>query len=137
MPSGIYVHKPHTVQRKNNISKALKGCVAWNKNKRCPQLSAALMGHPVSTKTRLKMSQKAKQRTEELHGGWKGDDVGYNALHSWVKKHLGFPNTCEHCGKTNLTGRYIHWANKSKKYKRELNDWIRLCAKCHWDYDRR
>jgi hypothetical protein len=62
---------------------------------------------------------------------WIGDKVGYNALHAWVSRRLGKPNTCEKCGKKKLKGCKIHWANKSKKYLRELSDWIRLCRSCH------
>ncbi len=62
---------------------------------------------------------------------WKGDDIGYTALHDWVRKTLGTPNTCEQCGKNGLKGRQIHWANKSGKYLRDVNDWTRLCVKCH------
>lgn len=72
---------------------------------------------------------------EEQNGMWKGDDVKYNGLHSWVVKHLGQPSKCEHCSKDNLSGQQIHWANISGEYKRELNDWIRLCAKCHKKFD--
>ena len=66
---------------------------------------------------------------------WKGDEVGYFALHTWIRKQLGQPDTCEFCGKSGLSNKQIHWANKSREYKRELNDWLRLCAKCHKDYD--
>lgn len=69
------------------------------------------------------------------HPFWKGNKVGYRSLHVWVVRHLGLPDTCEHCGKSELKSKQIHWASKSKKYKRDLNDWIRLCAKCHWKYD--
>lgn len=70
------------------------------------------------------------------HARWKGDQVGYYALHTWVQRELGKPTTCEFCGKKNLKGRYIQWANKSGDYLRSLSDWIRLCTKCHWHYDR-
>lgn len=66
---------------------------------------------------------------------FKEDGVGYVALHSWVSKYLGKPTTCEFCKKTDLTGCQIHWANVSREYKRDLSDWIRLCAKCHKKYD--
>jgi len=56
-------------------------------------------------------------------------------LHCWVKRYLGKPTTCEHCGKTGLIGNSIHWANKDHLYKRNLIDWLRLCAKCHRKYD--
>lgn len=73
---------------------------------------------------------------EEKHYAWKGDKVGYYGLHRWVQKHLGCPDTCEHCKKSGLKGNQIHWANKSQLYKRELSDWLRLCAGCHLRYDR-
>ena len=74
-------------------------------------------------------------RTDEKANRWKGNEVGYDALHSWVKRKLGRPDTCEHCGRSNLGGHMIHWANKSQEYKRNLEDWLRLCASCHKQYD--
>ena len=71
------------------------------------------------------------------HKLWKGNKVGYYALHTWLQRELGKPDTCEFCGKSGLKGKFIHWANKSKKYKRNLKDWLRLCAKCHYYYDRK
>lgn len=71
---------------------------------------------------------------EEKHFAWKGDNVGRTALHDWVKSRLGSPSKCEHCSST--TAKRFEWANKSHKYKRELTDWLRLCTKCHYDYDK-
>ena len=71
----------------------------------------------------------------ENNGNWKGDKVGMVALHDWVKRHLGYPDTCEYCGKSGLSGNDIHWANKSREYKRDLDDWVRLCVYCHLKYD--
>lgn len=68
---------------------------------------------------------------------WKGNNITYRTLHHWVEKCLGKPSTCEHCGKQNLTRHAIHWANKSGKYKRILEDWVRLCVKCHKKYDKK
>lgn len=65
---------------------------------------------------------------------WKGDDVGYYALHDWVIRQLGSPVGCEHCG-LNDPNRKYQWANKSHEYKRDLEDWIRLCRPCHMRYD--
>jgi len=67
---------------------------------------------------------------------WKGNDVGYDGLHRWVSRHLGKPDTCENCGVNGLSGKKIHWANKDHEYKRNLEDWLRLCASCHVAYDR-
>ena len=70
---------------------------------------------------------------EEKSWAWKGNKVGKVALHNWVERQLGKPNKCEHCNSTNE--KKYEWANKSQKYKRQLDDWIRLCPKCHAKYD--
>lgn len=93
-----------------------------------------LMGRRLSPKTEFKKGQvpfnKGKSHNpEELHPNWKGDDVGYNALHAWVVRKLGKPEKCERCN-TTKSKRFM-WHNISYEYKRELNDWERLCAKCH------
>lgn len=73
----------------------------------------------------------------EKHHAWKGDKVGYLALHDWVKRKLGKPTKCEDCGADGLSGKKIQWANRSGLYKRDLEDWIRLCAKCHHKFDKK
>jgi hypothetical protein len=65
----------------------------------------------------------------ENNPNWKGDDVGYFALHSWIRRTLGKPSRCKKCD-TKDTYRY-EWANISGKYKRDIADWISLCVKCH------
>jgi len=72
-------------------------------------------------------------KSEEESPNWKGSDVGLAALHQWVEKHKGKPRKCEHCG--NTKAKQYDWANVSKKYKRELEDFIRLCRSCHAKYD--
>lgn len=66
---------------------------------------------------------------------WKGESVGYSALHRWVRRWKGIPSKCLFCGIEKTTPRSIQWANKSHEYKRELDDWISLCNKCHFYYD--
>lgn len=69
----------------------------------------------------------------ENNKAWKGENVGYVALHAWVKRYLGIPDFCESCCKNDR--RRYEWANKSGKYKRDLNDWVRLCVPCHRKHD--
>ncbi|HPV97945.1 MAG TPA: hypothetical protein PLZ78_08975 [Spirochaetota bacterium] len=64
----------------------------------------------------------------EKHPNWKGDKVGYFALHGWVKRKLEKPSVCSVCG-IKASRMEIH--NKSGKYKRDLSDWQWLCAGCH------
>ena len=68
------------------------------------------------------------------NGSWKGDKVGYVAVHEWVYKNLGQSSKCSDCGTTDLNKRY-EWANISGKYKRVLSDWKRLCSLCHRKFD--
>lgn len=70
--------------------------------------------------------------TGERHPHWKGDGVGYSALHLWVVRHRGKPTVCEHCGNDE---KQMQWANADHKYRRVLEDWIRLCPACHTRYD--
>lgn len=67
----------------------------------------------------------------EKNGEWKGSNVGYTALHDWVKRYLGPAMGCQACGDTKKS----EWANVSHEYKRELSDWVNLCRACHAIYD--
>lgn len=69
-----------------------------------------------------------------LNNNWRGDDVGYQGVHIWMRKTYGQPEFCEHC-KTS-EHRMYHWANISREYKRERSDWLRLCVPCHHRYDK-
>ncbi len=60
----------------------------------------------------------------------------YRDIHRWIESQKGKPHHCENCKRSDLSHRQYHWANISKKYKKELSDWMRLCAKCHSHYDR-
>ena len=60
---------------------------------------------------------------------WKGDNVGYRALHTWVQTKLGKATMCEN-DPTHISTRY-HWANISQEYKRDLSDWRQLCPSCN------
>ena len=96
-------------------------------------------GHTLSIESRKKISEKLKGNCNSGEGeqshNWKGDKVGYGALHDWVRKEMGIPKICEHCGKFGLEKQQIHWANLSKKYLRKKYDWIRLCVSCHKKFD--
>ena len=100
----------------------------WNRN---------VKGIHLSPKTEFKKGQKPWNTglPEHLQKTWKGNDVGYEALHGWVEKHLGKPKKCEHCRTTKK--KIYHWSNKYHKYnRRKLSDWQRLCMRCHFIYDK-
>lgn len=97
-----------------------KGSPAWNKG---------LKGFRAGEERPYAQMPKGEENIK-----WIGNDVGYRALHAWVERQLGKPSKCSCCRKV-AYGHGIHWANKSQKYLRDVNDWIRLCARCHVAYD--
>jgi hypothetical protein len=78
---------------------------------------------------------KLGRRSGEAHPNWAADDVGYDALHRWVVRHKGRLQRCDRCGTTEP--RLYEWANVDHKYRRVLEDWVRMCRPCHrrHDYD--
>ena len=89
------------------------------------------------TREKLRQAQLGipKNGLQEKNHQWKGEQAGLRAIHIWVAKWKGRPETCEGCGKSGLTGCQINWANIDHKYRRVLEDYIRLCSKCHGEYD--
>ena len=81
----------------------------------------------------ISFAPKTEFKKGNVPANFKGDAVGYMGLHSWVRRHLGRPEKCTHCGKSE--GR-LHWANISWQYKRDKTDWMSLCPSCHQFYDR-
>jgi len=63
---------------------------------------------------------------------FKEEGFCYSTLHHWVKRHKGKAIKCERCGGS----KNVQWANKSWEYKRDVDDWIELCCRCHSRYDR-
>lgn len=110
--------KPRTEEHKRHLSESLKG--------RKPSSTAWKKGYQAPKEVRLKAAD-ANKGEKNIH--WKGDNVGYHALHDWVRRYKGTPNKCSNCGTTKAK-RY-EWANISGKYKRKIDDWIRLCRSCH------
>jgi hypothetical protein len=72
-------------------------------------------------------------KCKNMHREIINPNLRYDNLHNWVRRKKGKPTICEHCNKTD--GR-IEWANKSHLYKKKIEDWISLCKKCHYQYDK-
>jgi len=69
----------------------------------------------------------------DKHPSWKGEDVGYAALHQWIRKNLLKPEKCLFCGEKKL----LEVTNISGNYLRALLDWKWQCRKCHMVEDGR
>lgn len=68
-----------------------------------------------------------------LNGQWKGNQITYSGVHTWVRRHKPKPTSCDRCRKV----KGYDWANISQQYKRSLTDWEWLCRKCHMTKDGR
>lgn len=78
----------------------------------------------------LAVSEKHKNSYNPM---WKGNKVGCNSLHAWIKRRKSKPDLCECC--KNRAPKDL--ANISGKYKRDVNDYEWLCRKCHMKKDNR
>jgi hypothetical protein len=113
---------------KENPTSFKKGFTPWN---------AGLAGKGVCKKNSgsIKKGERRGINTEFKKGvtplTFKGDDVGYFALHRWVQRHKGKAKKCAECG----SEKNVQWANISHDYKRELDDYKEMCPKCHRRYD--
>lgn len=84
--------------------------------------------HTEETKEKMRGKHVGKQNPQ-----WKGDSVGYKALHNWVKRNLVKPQTCHDCNQP----KPLDLANISQEYKRDISDWEWLCRSCHMKKDGR
>ena len=89
-------------------------------------------GHPHSEKTKKLLSEVTPKRIGADNPMWRGNAVGYDGLHDWVKLHKPASEFCEVCGRTNCR---IEAANISGVYKRDIKDFVWLCCSCHTNFD--
>lgn len=97
-------------------------------------------GESQKAAVRASTTKRMKERNPNYNGNFL-ELIGmtkqeYKNLHHWVKRELGSPHRCEGCGKTGLNGHQIGWANKTGKYLKQIDDWLRLCRKCHSAHDK-
>jgi hypothetical protein len=69
-------------------------------------------------------------KPNEKHFNWKGDKVGYNSLHIWVRKNKPRVKNCERCGKE----KNLELSNNGI-YGRDFKNWEWLCRSCHLKKD--
>jgi hypothetical protein len=79
------------------------------------------------------MTLKLHGNSGKNNGQWKGDAVGYAAIHEYIRHRFPKPDKCLMCNKP----KKLELANKSNRYKRILSDWEWLCRRCHMESDGR
>lgn len=122
-------------------NKGLKGImpVPWNKGKRGIMpipWNKGLKGEK-SHSFGIKFSEERREKIRKAV--WKGNNAGYDAKHTWIRRKKGYAKFCLLCGKEGkkYNGHWnIQWANIDHNYSRNVNDYIPLCAKCHSAFDR-
>ena len=64
-------------------------------------------------------------------------NTSYSAIHKYLVRNFGKANFCIniYCNHTSI--RFDYALIKGRKYTHDINDYIRLCRKCHLAYDSR
>jgi len=90
-----------------------------------PILGEKRRGWKLSEGTKRKMGL---SKLNKKNPQWKGDSVGLNSLHLYLKSHHKKPERCVNCGKKTDK---LDLANISGEYKRDINDFEWICRSCH------
>lgn len=125
--------RPDRGQAKGEPSRFVRGHAMRGKrlsSEARAKMSAVRKGRTVSAETRAKLSAATPKGPD--HPGWKGEQVAYPTIHSWVKRHKTKRGVCSRCAARRLT----QWANVSGRYERDLDDFVEMCVPCHSRYDR-
>jgi len=130
----IRLGKKMSQESRKRISLGHLGQKAWNRGIPMTEEKKQALSLARTLKlTGRKYSQEHREKISKALSG--GVMIGYVALHEWVTRELGRPTKC-----TNLfcedKSKTFEWANKSHTYKKELEDWLSLCRKCHRNYDK-
>jgi hypothetical protein len=107
-----------------------KGNVPWNEGKKLPYdvWNKGTKGVVKENRTSFKKGE----NVADENFAWKGDRVGYFALHTWMRRNFDWAEECKFCGsKDNL-----ELANIEYIYNRDPKNWEVLCHGCHQKYDR-
>lgn len=134
---GTSVYKKASLLKKNKHHYCSSNCQTTALNHNRTPWNKGTIGLMKPNSGSFKKGEHRSVATEFKGKPWtfNGTVSEYKKLHSWITKKLGRPRQCEMCGNTDSP--VYHWANKSRKYLRELTDWIRLCPGCHFKYDGR
>lgn len=121
----LYWLKKFNVNRRPNIY-ILKGRKFTEESKK--KMSESHRGKKQSEESKKRISNTMKGHKN----AWKGENVGYGALHDWINKYKQKTGICTICNKYKKT----EWSNIDHSYKRNLNDFWELCHECHMSYDK-
>ena len=77
-----------------------------------------------------------RKKQNEKNPNWRGESVGYQGIHKWLRKNYGEASHCINPRCTKKSKKF-HWSKKdhSTPYRRRIRDFQQLCAVCHRLYD--
>lgn len=133
-------------------SKGRKLSEEWKQKIRIGLLNSGRIYGLRSEETKKKISKKLKKnpdlitlrknwellrnKTGNKHHRWKGNKVHYSTIHRWIYRYYGKANKCENIN-CEVLGKRFEWALiHEKKYKKDVDNYIQLCSRCHRKYDR-
>lgn len=134
---GNIFYKGGNVSKKNWEKSSFCSLSCINKGRICPWRGKKLGWKVWNKGTKGLQTAWNKGLRYELnarHPLWKGNNASMIAQHQWIVRRLGKPQQCEMCGMNDPNRRY-QWSNISREYKREVEDYQRLCIPCHKRYD--
>lgn len=87
------------------------------------------------TEQSKKVSKSLYGKRGKLARRWKGDLAGYSAIHIWLNKTEGKASKCDNKKCQKLPSSRFEWASISGECRRDPNDYVGLCTRCHRKYD--
>lgn len=73
--------------------------------------------------------------SKEKHPQWK-NKLTYSGYHTWLKREFGFPKKCDNKRCKTINPLCYEWSlKKGFQYKRNRENYWRLCINCHRKYD--
>uniref|UniRef100_A0A6M3MAW5 Nuclease associated modular domain-containing protein n=1 Tax=viral metagenome TaxID=1070528 RepID=A0A6M3MAW5_9ZZZZ len=136
-PSGLF----YNIVR-NNKGWFKKGNIPWIQGKK-----GIIKVNSGSFKKGEHRGQDTEFRREDVLGEknnqWKGDNVGYYGIHTWLQNRYGKANRCENKENNILdfpclekSSNYDWALIKEKRYERKRKNFMMLCHSCHLKYDK-
>lgn len=75
-------------------------------------------------------------RLRDNNPNWVGSKIGYNGIHSFIRRNKPYVDKCEECGAPQGSLK-LDAANVSGRYLIDFSDWRWLCRLCHMKSDGR
>lgn len=85
----------------------------------------------VSAETRARIA--AAMRGSASQPGWRGDDIGYESLHRYLRDNYPKSGACDECGASPVRTDFA--LIRGRSYSRDIHDYRELCRRCHLRYD--